>query len=132
MEVDPPAFNIWDAILRLQTDCTTFLPTSSIATTKNDSSRSVVVTRKNMFPSVSMMTMPRWPGNQTGFASRDSQHRVLLAWNMGISQQFHREKLETAEFHPEKWGFPKMVPKNRWFIRENPTTKMDDLGVPPF
>ena len=28
-------------------------------------------------------------------------------------------------FH--KWG----VPKNCWFVMENPT-KMDDLGVPPF
>ena len=30
------------------------------------------------------------------------------------------------------WGFPKMeVPKNRWFIKDNPT-KMEDLGVPLF
>ena len=32
----------------------------------------------------------------------------------------------------QTWGFPKMeVPKNRWFIKDNPT-KMEDLGVPLF
>ena len=30
------------------------------------------------------------------------------------------------------WGFPEMgVPRNEWFIGENPSD-MDDLGVPPF
>ena len=31
------------------------------------------------------------------------------------------------------WGFPKIVvPQNGWFRMENPISKMDDLGVPPF
>ena len=44
------------------------------------------------------------------------------------------QKIETAYLRAVSvWEFPEMgVPQNEWFIVDNPTSKMDDLGVALF